>query len=61
MKAKQIINIVFYNYFEGNEEKRNACIFYRDGSVKETTYEDGIIACEEIVKERLLLLMYSEK
>ena len=52
MKAKQIINIVFYNYFEGNEEKRNACIFYRDGSVKETTYEDGIIACEEIVKER---------
>lgn len=54
MKEKQykIINIVFYKFYEGTEEKKQACVFYRDGSVKEVSYEDGITACEEIVKER---------
>jgi len=52
MKAKKIINVVFYNYFNGNEEHREACIFYRDGSVKSTNYDGGLDACEEIVKER---------
>ena len=48
----KIINIVFYNYYEDGKEVREACVFYRDGSIKETTYEGGIDACEEIVKER---------
>ena len=48
----KIINIVFYNYYEDGKEIREACVFYRDGCVKETTYEGGIDACEEIVKER---------
>lgn len=49
---KKIINIVFYNFYEENTEKRAACIFYRDGSVANVDYEDGITACEQIVKER---------
>ena len=49
---RKIINVVFYNYFEGNTEKREACVFYRDGSVDKVDYESGITACEEIVKDR---------
>ena len=49
---KKIINIVFYNYYEENQEKREACVFYNDGTIDETTYEGGIDACEEIVKQR---------
>ena len=52
MKAKSIVNIVFYRFFDGDKEIKKACIFYRDGSMKDTTYSEGIDACEEIVKER---------
>ena len=52
MKAKSIVNIVFYKFFDGDKEIKKACIFYRDGSMKDTTYAEGIDACEEIVKER---------
>lgn len=51
MNTSKMINIVFYNYFEGNEEKRSATIFYRDGSVENVSYEDGITACEDLAKE----------
>ena len=49
---KKIINIVFYNFYENDKEQRKACIFYRDGSVDQVEYEDGITACEEIVKQK---------
>ena len=49
---KKIVNIVFYKSYENGVEKREACIFYRDGSVANVSYDDGITACEEIVKER---------
>ena len=49
---KKIINVVFYNFYEENTERRAATIFYRDGSVENVDYEDGITACEQIVKER---------
>lgn len=52
MKAKKIINIVFYKYFDNEGEKKQACIFYRDGSASLVSYEEGIDACEEIVKQR---------
>ena len=52
MKAKKIWNIVFYKYYENNKEIKKACIFYRDGSVEDTTYDEGLNACELIVKER---------
>ena len=52
MKSKKVWNIVFFKYYENNREMKKACIFYRDGSVEETTYEEGLNACETIVKER---------
>ena len=52
MKTKQIWNIVFYKYYENNKVMKKACVFYRDGSVEDTTYEEGLNACEQIVKER---------
>ena len=52
MKSKRIINIVFYNFFENGKEERKACLFYRDGSVTQVEYEDGITACEELAQER---------
>ena len=52
MKAKRIHNIVFYRVFDGNKEIKKACIFYHDGSVKDCSFDDGLDACEQIVKER---------
>lgn len=52
MNTKKIWNIVFYKYYKNGKEVRKSCIFYRDGSVVNTTYEDGLNACETIVKER---------
>ena len=52
MKTKKIINIVFYKYFDKEGEKKQACIFYRDGSASLVSYEEGIDACEEVVKQR---------
>lgn len=53
MKTKKIANIVFYKYYnEEGKEERKACIFYNNGSIDEVSYEEGIDACQEIVKER---------
>lgn len=52
MKPKKIINIVFYKYFDSEGEKKSACIFYRDGSSSLVSYEEGLDACEIIVRER---------
>lgn len=53
MFLKKIANIVFYKYYnnEGKEE-RKACIFYSDGTADHVSYDEGIDACLEIVKER---------
>lgn len=52
MKSKKIANIVFYKFYEEGQEKRRACIFYTDGSSTDVSYDEGIDACEEIVKEK---------
>lgn len=52
MKSKKIINIVFYKDFGDEENPKEACIFYRDGTSSIVSYEEGIDACEVIVKER---------
>lgn len=51
MNSRKIINIVFYKYFDSEGEKKQACIFYEDGA-KLVSFEDGIKACEEIVKAK---------
>lgn len=51
MKSKRIANIVFYKFYDGKKIVTNACIFYRDGSIVNGSYNDGISACEELVKE----------
>lgn len=53
MKNKKIANIVFYKYYNyKGEEERKACVFYNDGTADNVSYEEGIDACQEIVKER---------
>lgn len=49
MFKKKIYNIVFYK-IENNSEKQ-ACIFLEDGTVKNVSFEEGIDACEELVRE----------
>ncbi len=41
---KKIANIVFYKFWDPTREEpmQQACIFYEDGSVENTTYEEGI-------------------
>ena len=50
MKGKRIANIVFYKFYDNDKEIRRACIFYNDGTVSDVNYEEGIDACEEVVK-----------
>lgn len=50
MKGKRIVNIVFYKFYDNDKEIRKACVFYSDGTVNNVTYEEGISACEEVVK-----------
>ena len=45
---KKIENIVFYKTLSGDKK---ATVFYKDGTVKNISFEEGIDACEEIVKE----------
>ncbi|MBP5678852.1 MAG: hypothetical protein J6X28_03380 [Bacilli bacterium] len=52
MNYKKIANIVFYKVSNGNVETKQATIFYQDGTVRTVNFEQGIDACEEIVKER---------
>lgn len=51
MEFKRIVNVVFYKFFGENGEMEQACIFYNDGTVKNCSYEDGIDAAEEIVRQ----------
>ena len=47
---KRIANIVFYKFNGERPNMKQACIFYTDGTVKNTSYEDGLEACQEIVE-----------
>lgn len=49
MFNKKIANIVFYKI--DNSSEKQACIFYQDGTVKNISFEEGIDACEVLVKE----------
>ena len=49
---KRIANIVFYQYNENGQKNKKACIFYNDGTVSNVSFDEGIDACEIIVKER---------
>lgn len=46
---KRIANIVFYKFNGERPNMKQACIFYTDGTVKNTSYEEGLEACQEIV------------
>lgn len=47
---KRIANIVFYKFNGERPNMKQACIFYTDGTVKNTSYEDGLEACQELVE-----------
>lgn len=49
---KKIVNIVFYQFFDKEDKTKKACIFYNDGTVADVSFDEGIDACEIIVKER---------
>ena len=51
MESKYIANIVLYKCYEGSEIVKKACIFYKDGTIKETSYEEGRDECEKLAKE----------
>ena len=50
---KKIKNIVFYKFWDPTREEpmQQACIFYEDGTVKNTTYEEGQELANEVVAE----------
>lgn len=52
MFKKRIYNIVFYKVSDADNAAKQATIFYTDGSVQTVSFERGIDACEEIVRER---------
>ena len=52
MNNKKIHNIVFYKSYNNDIENKQACIFYNDGTVVKVSYDEGIDACQKIVKER---------
>ena len=47
---KKIANVVFYKFWDPTREEpmQQACIFYEDGTVKNTTHEEGIDAAFEL-------------
>lgn len=47
---KKIANVVFYKFWDPTREDamQQACIFYEDGTVKNTTHEEGLEAAYEI-------------
>ena len=51
MNTKKPMNIVFYKTTELGKEVKKACIFYNDGTVANVNYEQGLDACEVVVKE----------
>lgn len=48
---KKIANVVFYKFNGEHNDMQQACIFYADGTVKNTTTEEGIEAATVIAKE----------
>jgi len=52
MLKKRIANIVFYKVSEDEKPVKKATIFYQDGTVSTVSFDEGIDACEEIVKEK---------
>ena len=55
MKSKKIANIVFFKFYGEQGEMKQTCIFYKDGTAKMVSYEEGLEACEEVVKERKII------
>ena len=51
MNSKKIKNIVFYQFFDKEDSDKQVCIFYEDGTVRNVGFDDGIDACEELVRE----------
>lgn len=49
---KKIANIVFYKVSQGNKFVKQATIFFMDGTIRTVTFDEGIDACEQIVRER---------
>ena len=49
---KKIVNIVFYTVSNETGVTKKAAIFYSDGSIADTTFEEGLDACELIARER---------
>ena len=52
MLKKRIANIVFYKVSEDEKSVKKATIFYQDGTVSTVSFDEGIDACEEIVREK---------
>lgn len=53
---KKIVNVVFYKFWDPTREDamQQACIFYEDGSVKNTTHEEGLEAAYTIANAEKL-------
>ena len=51
---KKIENVVFYKFYGENGEMEQACIFYADGTVKNTTVEEGLEIASKNAKENKL-------
>lgn len=54
MNFKEIVNIVFYNFYEGQKEIRQACVFYSDGTVKNCSFDEGIDYTLDLLKKQKL-------
>lgn len=52
MFKKEIANIVFYTVPNGTGLSKQATIFLNDGTIRNVSFEEGIDACEEIVKAK---------
>ncbi len=52
MKGKKIANIVFYEFYGEDGARKQACIFYNDGTVKNCMYEEGIDATLELARDK---------
>ena len=52
MKSKKIANIVFYNFYEGSKEVRQACVFYNDGTIENCSFDEGIDYTLDLLREQ---------
>lgn len=51
MNSKKINNLVFFRFNGERERMYQACVFYKDGSVKMLSYDDGIKLVKELADE----------